>query len=224
MVCILIDDDYDPIRSYCIWIDASWWEKHNEITPISLSLLNQKIFANNGWWPQMTFSEVTDENWHLGHHWWLKATPFRVNGSVSMRKRGSWNFAHWQHGQVTKLAWSHVTNIKKSIFDWKPYYTTSLRRYFLIKKKIRMVCGRRQRSHLRPDAVSRAERALYREACPLFQKGHAKLHLTLPAAINFSIRLRGQGLQKLCLAREPTSQMSKDVHTKKHWELRYKTK
>ena len=34
-------------------------------------------------------------NCHLGHHWGPKATPFRVNRNVPMRKRGRWNFAHW---------------------------------------------------------------------------------------------------------------------------------
>ena len=37
---------------------------------------------------------VTDENCRLGHDWGLKLTPFRVNGNVPMRKRGSWHFAH----------------------------------------------------------------------------------------------------------------------------------
>ena len=38
---------------------------------------------------------ATDENCRLGHHWGPKPTPFPVNGNVLMRKRGSWNFAHW---------------------------------------------------------------------------------------------------------------------------------
>ena len=84
--------------SYCIWLDVLWWEKHNETTLMSLSLLNQKLLAKNGWWPRVTSDAllvVTNNNWHLGHHWWPKTTPFRVNGNVPMWKIGSWNFAHW---------------------------------------------------------------------------------------------------------------------------------
>ena len=35
----------DPSRSYCIWIDASWWDKHNVTTPTSLSRLNKKLLT-----------------------------------------------------------------------------------------------------------------------------------------------------------------------------------
>ena len=76
---------------------------------------SQKRLVNLGdpRWPL----RVTNENWHLGHRWWPKATPFRVNRNVPMRKRCSLNFAHW-HGQVTKLTWSQVTNIQN------PRYTS----------------------------------------------------------------------------------------------------
>ena len=66
-------------RLYLFWIKSYW----------------QKTVGDLGW-PQMSFWRVTDENWHMGHHWWAKATPpSRVNGNVSMQKRGSWDFAHW---------------------------------------------------------------------------------------------------------------------------------
>ena len=34
------------------------------------------------------------KTWYLGHHWWSKTTPFRVNGNV-MSQNGSYNSAHW---------------------------------------------------------------------------------------------------------------------------------
>ena len=60
---------------------------------------------------------VTDGNCHLGDRWRSKATPFRVNENVPMRKKDCLNFAHWLnnwHGQVPKLTWSQVTNLKQS--------------------------------------------------------------------------------------------------------------
>ena len=73
----------DRSRSYCICIDASWWEKHNETTRTSLSLLDQKVFAKTVGdlrWPQMTFggspmktvSWVITEDLSQHHSQWME--------------------------------------------------------------------------------------------------------------------------------------------------------
>ena len=65
------------LRLYLFWIKS-----------YSQKTVGELVTSDDLW-------RVTDENCRLGHRWGPKPTPFRVNENVPMRKRGSWNFAHW---------------------------------------------------------------------------------------------------------------------------------
>ena len=69
----------DPGRSHCIWIDESWWEKHNETTLASISLLNQNLFAKKTVGelrrrgsPMKTVAWVITEDLNQHHSVWME--------------------------------------------------------------------------------------------------------------------------------------------------------
>ena len=74
----------DPSRSCDTWFDASWWEKHNETTPTSLSLLNKKLLVKKRLviaidlrWPfegspMKTDTWVITNNLRLHHSEWME--------------------------------------------------------------------------------------------------------------------------------------------------------
>ena len=63
----------DLNRLYCTSFDEPWCGKQNEPILMSVYLLNQKLqalfdtFGDLGW-TQMTFTGVTGQNLHVGHH------------------------------------------------------------------------------------------------------------------------------------------------------------
>ena len=66
----------DPNRSYCTSFDAPWCGKHMGLILMSVSLLNQKLYANNLLtlvWPQTTSRGVTAQNLYVpGSSWMVK--------------------------------------------------------------------------------------------------------------------------------------------------------
>ena len=48
----------DRNGSYCISVDSPGQDERTDTNPTSLSLFDQKLLANDGWWPRVTFGGV----------------------------------------------------------------------------------------------------------------------------------------------------------------------
>ena len=91
---------YDPGRSYCIWADAYWPDKHICAIFISLSSFYQKLLANNRLWPRVTSGDL------VGGHWTTTAP-------------GSSRIA-WYNMILRKLEWSDAYSRNRKYLNISP--------------------------------------------------------------------------------------------------------
>ena len=49
----------DRNRSYCISLDSACQVERTDTNPTSVSLFNQKLLANDGWWPRVTSNDLS---------------------------------------------------------------------------------------------------------------------------------------------------------------------
>jgi len=106
---------YDPGRSYGIWVDASWRDKHICAIFISLSSFYQKLLANNRLWPRVTSGDL------VGGHWtttapvssriaWYNMILRKLEWSDAYSRNSILIFPHWLiMGKDTWLPWPQVT-------------------------------------------------------------------------------------------------------------------